>query len=153
MPRCATEGCTLLMGLRASARGGLVAPAGILIRAVQAACSYALRIPPNRGRRRMFRRVVCSGSAIGGGSRAQRPGVRDALVRAVVVAEDFELAQGAEKVVRVPDQGAIEELTAAGLYPPLRDRVHSWHPYTGEHHLDPASARTASKNRARHPVS
>src|SRR5262249_17911162 len=41
------------------------------------------------------------------------------------------------KVVLVPDQGAIEELTAAGLHPPLHDRVHSWHPYTGEHHLDP----------------
>src|SRR5215467_18796 len=69
--------------------------------------------------------------------RTQRPGVRDALMGPVVVVEDFELTQGAEKVVLVPDQGAIEELTAAGLYPPLHDRVHSWPPYTGEHHRDP----------------
>ena len=39
-----------------------------LIHAVQAACSYALRIPPSRWRRRMFRRVIRSGSVIGGGS-------------------------------------------------------------------------------------
>ena len=43
------------------------APAEILIRAVQAACSYGLRIPPSRRRRRMFRRAIWSGSVIGGG--------------------------------------------------------------------------------------
>jgi hypothetical protein len=112
----------------------------------------------------MFRRVICSGSVIGGGSgRSGR--AFDALVGPVVVVEDFELTQGADKVVLVPDQGAVEELTAAGLYPPLHDRVHSWHPHTGKHTLILASARTASnslgnfpsrsriKNRTRHPAS
>lgn len=61
----------------------------------------------------------------------QRPGVRDALVGPVVVVEGFEFAQGTREVVLVPDQGAVEEFTAAGLYPPLHERVHPWHPDTG----------------------
>ncbi len=39
-----------------------------LVRAAQAACSYSLRIPPRRWRRRTFRRAICPGSMIGGGS-------------------------------------------------------------------------------------
>lgn len=39
-----------------------------LIRAVQAACSYALRIPPSRWCRRISRWTIWSGSVIGGGS-------------------------------------------------------------------------------------
>ena len=52
-----------------------------------------------------------------------RPGVRDALVGPAGVVEGFELAQGMPEVVLVPGQGAIGELTAAGLNPPLHDRV------------------------------
>jgi hypothetical protein len=39
-----------------------------VIRAGQAACSYSWRIPPRRSRRRMSRRAICSGSAIGAGN-------------------------------------------------------------------------------------
>ena len=42
--------------------------ADIVIRAVQAACSYALRIPPRRWFRRISRWAIWSGSVIGGGS-------------------------------------------------------------------------------------
>lgn len=44
-----------------------VALAGKLVRPGHAACSYAWRIPPRRSRRRMSRRVICSGSVIGPG--------------------------------------------------------------------------------------
>src|SRR5690349_9773024 len=54
--------------------------------------------------------------------RTQRPGVRDALVGPVVVVEDFELTQGAEKVVLVPDQGTCTWASYAprsnGMPPP-----------------------------------
>jgi hypothetical protein len=43
-------------------------PAGNLIRAGQAACSYTRRMPPRRSRRRMSRRASWSGSVIGSGS-------------------------------------------------------------------------------------
>src|SRR6476469_5641398 len=68
--------------------------------------------------------------------RSARSRVRDALVRPMVVIEGLELAQGMEQVPLVPDHGPVEELAAAGQYPPLHDRVHPWHPHTGEHHLD-----------------
>jgi hypothetical protein len=42
-------------------------------------------------------------------------GVRDAAMRPMGVVEDFELAQGAQQVVLVPDQGAVEELAPAGF--------------------------------------
>jgi hypothetical protein len=54
----------------------------------------------------------------------------------MVVIEGLELAQGMEQVPLVPDQGPVEELAAAGQHPPLRDRVHPWHPHAGEPHLD-----------------
>src|SRR5262245_22324890 len=63
----------------------------------------------------------------------QRPGVRDALVGPVGVVEGFELTQGAEQMMLVPDHGPVEELAPAGLYPPFHDGVHPWHPDTGEH--------------------
>jgi hypothetical protein len=40
-------------------------------------------------------------------------------------------------VVLVPDQGAVRELAAAGLHPPLHDRIHPRHPDAAEHDLDP----------------
>jgi hypothetical protein len=51
--------------------------------------------------------------------RVQRACVRDALVWAVSVVELFELAQGVQQVPLIPDQGAIQQLTAAGLHPVL----------------------------------
>jgi hypothetical protein len=42
------------------------------------------------------------------GQRAQRTGVRDALMRPVFVVELFELTQGVEQVLLVPDQGSIQ---------------------------------------------
>jgi hypothetical protein len=36
----------------------------------------------------------------------------------------------------VPDQRAVEEFVAAGLDPPLHDRVHPRHPNAAEHDRD-----------------
>jgi hypothetical protein len=41
-----------------------------------------------------------------------------------------------QQMLLVPDQGPVEQLAAAGLYPPFRDRVHSRHSHAGEHGLD-----------------
>ena len=49
------------------------------------------------------------------GQRAQRPGIRDALMRPVSVVELFELAQGVEQMPLVADQGPIQQFAAAGL--------------------------------------
>jgi hypothetical protein len=69
------------------------------------------------------------------GGRPQRRAVQ-APVGAVFVIEVFEFAQCVQQMVLVPDQGAVEELAPAGLYPPLHDRVHPWHPHPSEPHLD-----------------
>jgi hypothetical protein len=53
------------------------------------------------------------------GERGQRSGVREALMRPVSVVELLKLAQGVEQVPLVPDQGPIQQFTAAGLHPPL----------------------------------
>jgi len=70
------------------------------------------------------------------GQRAQRAGVRDALVRAVFVVKLFELAEGIQQVPLVPDQSRVQQFTAAGLNPPLHDGVHPRHPDATEHDLD-----------------
>jgi hypothetical protein len=49
--------------------------------------------------------------------RIQRAGVRDALVRSMLVEEGFELAQGMEQVALVPDQRPVEQFTTARLHP------------------------------------
>jgi hypothetical protein len=52
-----------------SAKAGVdPVPADNLIRTGQAACSYSWRMPPSRSRRRMSRRLILPGSAIGVGS-------------------------------------------------------------------------------------
>ena len=51
------------------------------------------------------------------GQRVQRAGVRDALMRSMSVVELLELAQGMAQVPLVPDQGPVQELAPAGLYP------------------------------------
>jgi hypothetical protein len=70
------------------------------------------------------------------GQRIQRACVRDALVWAVSVVELFELAQGVEQVPLVPEQGPVQQFTAAGLYPALHERVHSRHTDTAEDDVD-----------------
>ncbi len=75
---------------------------------------------------------VCDGR----GQRMQWSGVGDALVRSVLVVEPFVLTQGVEQVALVPDQGPVQQLAAAGLHPPLHDRIHAGHPDAAEHDLD-----------------
>jgi hypothetical protein len=70
------------------------------------------------------------------GQRVQWSGVGDALVRSMPVAEGFELPERVEKVSLVPDEGAVQEFAAAGLYPPFHDRVHARYPHSAEHDLD-----------------
>jgi hypothetical protein len=80
----------------------------------------------------------------GCGQRMQWSGIVDALMRPVGVVEPLELSQGVDQVALIPDQGAVEQLAAAGLYPALHDRVRAGYPDDGEHDTDPASASTAS---------
>jgi hypothetical protein len=68
--------------------------------------------------------------------RVQRACVGDALVWAVSVVELFELAQGVQQVPLIPDQGAVQQLTAAGPHPPFHDRIHSRHLDAAEHDLN-----------------
>jgi len=67
----------------------------------------------------------------------QRAGIGDALVGSVLVVEVFVLAQSVEQVVLVPDQGPVEQFSAAGLHPPFHDRIHSRDLDAAEHNLDP----------------
>jgi hypothetical protein len=54
----------------------------------------------------------------------------------VAVVELFELAQGVEQMLLVPDQGAAQQFAPAGLHPTFHDRVHAGHPDSAEHDLD-----------------
>jgi hypothetical protein len=58
-------------------------------------------------------------------------------MRPVAVVEVFEFAQCVQQVTGIPDQGAVEQFTAAGLYPAFGDRVHSRYPNAGEHDAYP----------------
>jgi hypothetical protein len=49
---------------------------------------------------------------------AEWAGIGDALMGPMPVVEAFELPQGVEQVVLVPDQGPVQQLTTAGLRPP-----------------------------------
>src|ERR1019366_7827609 len=71
------------------------------------------------------------------GQRAARGCLSQSPVRPVPVAGRLVLAQSVQEVALVPDQGAIEELAPAGLYPALHDRVHSGHPDTALDDLQP----------------
>jgi hypothetical protein len=51
------------------------------------------------------------------GQWCERSGVRDALVRTVLVIEDLELARRVPQMALVPDQRAVEQLAAAGPHP------------------------------------
>ncbi|MER6007420.1 hypothetical protein ABT120_53390 [Nonomuraea angiospora] len=57
------------------------------------------------------------------------------LMRSVLVAEAFVLAQGVPKMAFVPYEAVVEKLVTARLHPPLHYRVHAQHPNTGEHRL------------------
>jgi hypothetical protein len=48
---------------------------------------------------------------------------------------------------------SVEELTSAGLDPPLHERVHSRHPDTGEHDLDPRIGQNGVEQFGELPVS
>src|SRR6266511_1985602 len=52
-------------------------------------------------------------------------GSGDALMRTVRVVERLVFAEGVHEMPLVPDQGPVEQLAAAGAYPPFHDRVHS----------------------------
>lgn len=84
----------------------------------------------------MSRWAIRSGSSIGAGSEWRGPGIRKTLVRPVLVIERLELTQGAQEMALVPDQRTVQQLSPAGLHPPLHDRVHARHPDGAEHHLD-----------------
>ncbi|GAA4089576.1 hypothetical protein GCM10022284_27430 [Streptomyces hundungensis] len=49
----------------------------------------------------------------------------------------FELAQGVEQVALVPDQGAVQQFSSAGLHPAFHERVHQRYPDPAEYDLDP----------------
>jgi len=85
----------------------------------------------------MSRWVSCSESMIGGGQGVQWSGACDALVGPVGVVVLFELAQGVEQMVLVPDQGAVQQLVPAGLYPAFHERVHARYPDAGQYEFDP----------------
>jgi hypothetical protein len=51
------------------------------------------------------------------GEWVQWAGVRDSLVGPVFVVEGLELAQCVHEMAMVPDQGAVQQLAAAGLHP------------------------------------
>jgi len=67
----------------------------------------------------------------------QWSGACDALVGPVGVVVLLELAQGVEQMVLVPDQGAVQQLVPAGLYPAFHERVHARYPDAGQHDVDP----------------
>lgn len=54
----------------------------------------------------------------------------------MVVVEVFELPKCVEQVGLVPDECAVEEFSATGLYPPLHDGVHSGYADAAEYDLN-----------------
>ena len=60
------------------------------------------------------------------GQRSQRRGLRQGAVRPVRIVEVLVLAQHDHQVPLIPDQGPVQELTAATADPAFHDRVHSW---------------------------
>ena len=59
------------------------------------------------------------------GEWSERSGLAQSSVRAMPAVEGLELAERVEQVALVPDQGAVQEFPAAGLYPALHERVHA----------------------------
>ena len=66
----------------------------------------------------------------------QWSGARDAPMGSVTIVVSFVFAQGVQQVRTVPDQHAVEEFVAAGLDPPLDDRVHPGNSDAAEHDGD-----------------
>ncbi|WP_246147723.1 hypothetical protein [Nonomuraea turkmeniaca] len=52
------------------------------------------------------------------------------------VVERLEFTQRLEKVLLVPDQGPIQQLTTTGLNPPLHNRIHPRYPDTAPDDAD-----------------
>src|SRR5437879_1799439 len=61
------------------------------------------------------------------GKRMKRGCAAEGPVRPVPVIERLELAQGVEEVALVPDEGVVQQLAPARLYPAFDDRVHAGH--------------------------
>ncbi|MEY9894263.1 DNA-binding XRE family transcriptional regulator [Catenulispora sp. MAP5-51] len=77
------------------------------------------------------------------------------LMSAVAVVVGFVLVQGVQQVALVLDQGAVQQLTAAGLHPPFHNRVHSRYADATEHDVDPCMRKDLVEQRRelRIPVS
>ncbi len=71
------------------------------------------------------------------GERVQGPGVGDPTVGPVRVEVPFVLVRGVRQMRLVPDQRAVQQLTAAAVDPPLHDRVHPGYLDATEHDPDP----------------
>jgi hypothetical protein len=82
----------------------------------------------------------------------QWPGVGNASMRPVPVVEVLELPQRVQQVLPVPDQGAVQQFTAARPYPPLHDRIHAWYPDAGEHDLHTRISQHGIENTGKLPV-
>ncbi|WP_455357087.1 hypothetical protein [Streptomyces sp. SYSU K217416] len=54
----------------------------------------------------------------------------------MLVVEPFELVQGVQEMALVPNQGAVQQLSPAGLHSPFHDLVHARHADTAEDDLD-----------------
>jgi hypothetical protein len=59
-----------------------------------------------------------------GWKRLERSGAGQGHMRPVVVVVTLEGRQDPAQVGQVPDQGAVQQLSAASADPPLHDRVH-----------------------------
>jgi len=75
------------------------------------------------------------------GERAKRRGVLQRSVRSMPVVAGFELAERMEKVALAPDQGAVQQLASARLYPALHEAVHAQYLDAGRDDLQPGVGR------------
>ncbi|MEU6572624.1 hypothetical protein [Streptomyces sp. NPDC046805] len=96
------------------------------IHAGQAACAYSCRVPPSRASSYVEARDPLR-IVDWFGQRTQRAGVREALVRPVIVVGNLELAQGVKEMVLVPDQCPLQQFSAVGLRPLLHERIRTGH--------------------------
>jgi hypothetical protein len=84
----------------------------------------------------MCRGVIAAGSVIGSGSAYKGRAFAMPPMGPVAVVVLFVLAQGVQQVRLVPDQRPTEQFMAAGLNPPLHDRVHARRSHRAEHDRD-----------------
>jgi hypothetical protein len=70
----------------------------------------------------------------------------------VFVVELFVLAQGMPQVTFIPQQAAIQELTAAGVHPSLHDRIHAGHADADDHRVDASLGEDLIDERGELPI-